>query len=46
VVEFLRSDWAEEGVDGETREIPEAKGEEECVDCFKWKWRRTQESNT
>lgn len=31
VVDLLAGEWVEEGVDGESREVPEAKGEEECV---------------
>ena len=31
VVQLLRSEWSEEGIDGELREVPEAKGEEDCV---------------
>lgn len=31
VVELLGGEWAEEGIDGEIREVPEAKGEEECM---------------
>ena len=31
VIELLGSEWSEEGIDGELREVPEAKGEEDCV---------------
>jgi hypothetical protein len=31
VIELLGSEWTEEGIDGELREVPEAKGEEDCV---------------
>jgi lipase ATG15 len=33
VVALLEGEWAEEGVDGETKEVPEAEGQEECVVC-------------
>lgn len=31
VIDLLGREWSEEGVDGELREVPEAKGEEACV---------------
>jgi len=31
VIELLGREWSEEGIDGELREVPEAKGEEDCV---------------
>ena len=31
IVELLGSEWSEEGIDGELREVPEAKVEEDYV---------------
>lgn len=31
VIELLGGEWVEEGIDGEIKEVPEAKGEEDCI---------------
>lgn len=33
---LLSEDWAQEGLEGRT--VPEAKADEDCVDCFNWEF--------
>ncbi|KAL1944707.1 hypothetical protein VTO73DRAFT_3137 [Trametes versicolor] len=38
VIEAEVEDGWEEDVDGRSREVPAAKAEEDCIDCFKWEF--------